>query len=99
MSEMVMAIRTEQGIFGNIIAQLLTGIASMQQMDELVSGGSFWQDDDIEMQLRGRLCGAYRIYMENVCGMEASLTRLMEKLALDPDGKVRQFHPCRQLWG
>jgi hypothetical protein len=86
---LILQINTERGIFINTIEQLLTGIVRVEQMNEFISGGSFWKEAGIELQLKNRLRGAYEIYVANVRGMEASLLKMREKLALDPDGKVR----------
>jgi hypothetical protein len=88
---LILQINTERRIFVNTIEQLLTGIVRNEQMSECITGSQFWKCTDIELKLKNRLRGAYDIYVDNVRGMEASLQKMMEKLALNPDGKVRSF--------
>lgn len=88
---LILQINTERGIFINTLEQLLTGIVRIEQMANFMSspGGQVWREVGIELKLKKRLRGAYDIYLDNVRGMERSLQTMMEKLALDPDGKVR----------
>ena len=94
MEDLLRKIRTEQKLFKNTIETLLNGIASDERMSDIVAGGNFWQEPDIELKLKDRLRDAYDIYLDNVCGMEASLQRFREKLALDQAGKVRHHSSC-----
>ena len=84
-------INTERGIFINTLEQLLTGIVEVEHMAEFLEepGGRAWREAKIEVRLKDRLRSVYGIYMQNVMGMEEALGRMMEKLALGPDGKVR----------
>jgi hypothetical protein len=86
-------INTERGIFVNTLDQLLTGIVRIDQMAYFIAsvGGETWQEAGIEQKLKERLHDAYHVYLENVKGMEEALQAIMEKLALDPDGKVRRY--------
>lgn len=88
---LMLQINTERGIFINTVEQLLTGIVRIEQMSDFISspGGAIWREAGIELKLKDRLRGAYDIYLDNVRGMERSLRRMMEKLALNSDGKVR----------
>ncbi|KAI4690174.1 uncharacterized protein J4E84_004356 [Alternaria hordeiaustralica] len=90
MEDLLRKIRTEQKLFKNTIETLLNGIASDERMSDIVAGGNFWQEPDIELKLKDRLRDAYDIYLDNVCGMEASLQRFREKLALDQAGKMTE---------
>jgi hypothetical protein len=89
MRSMAQLVKTEQSLFENTIEQLLTGIVKVERMAEIRSGANFWQDGAVEIGLKDRLRSSYEIYLDNVRGMEASLQKIMKKLALDPDGKVR----------
>lgn len=88
---LILQVNTERGIFVNTLEQLLVGIVRIEQMSDLLTSpsGTAWYHAGVEIQLKERLRGSYEIYIDNVSGMEQSLRRMMEKLALDPDGKVR----------
>jgi hypothetical protein len=87
---LLLQINTESGIFVNTIEQLLTGIVRNDQMAKLMAsvGAEEWQDKVVEQRLKDRLRGAYQVYLDNVQGMAGALQKMMEKLALGPDGKV-----------
>lgn len=91
MRSLILQINTERGIFINTLEQLLTGIVRVEHMADFLTnpGEGVWQDAEVESKLKGRLRSAYQIYIDNVRGMEVSLKKMMEKLALDKDGKVR----------
>jgi hypothetical protein len=84
-------INTGRGIFLNTLEQVLTGIVRIDQMAEFIAsaGGEAWQEAGIEQKLKERLRDAYEIYLENIKGIEEVLRTIMERLALNPDGKVR----------
>ncbi|KAH7385868.1 hypothetical protein BKA66DRAFT_569191 [Pyrenochaeta sp. MPI-SDFR-AT-0127] len=92
---LILQINTERGIFINTIEQLLTGIVRIEQMSDFVSnpGGKKWGEAGIESKLKERLRGVYGIYLDNVTGMESSLHKIMDKLALNPDGKPQFTDP------
>jgi hypothetical protein len=92
---LILQVNTERGIFVNTLEQLLVGIVRIEHMSDLLTspGGAAWCQTGIDVKLKERLRGAYEIYVDNVRGMEQSLERMMEKLALDPDGKVRSCVP------
>lgn len=76
--------------------QLLTGIVRIEQMADFVAGADnqAWQKQDVNDELKARLRGAFDVYVENVKGMEAALRKMMEKLVLDPEGKVSSRRLC-----
>jgi len=83
-------IKTENAIFINTCEALLTGIVRVDQMTLFLKnpGGQVWRDPKIEKKLEERLKGAYEGYAETVVDMKAVLEKFMEKLMLDPAGKV-----------
>lgn len=87
---LILSVNTEQTIFENTLEQLLTGIVRIEQMDQLLSNpaGQLWHQADAETRLQERLAGAYDTYVKNVRGMDVALQTMMNKLALDIDGKV-----------
>ncbi|KAF3047029.1 hypothetical protein E8E12_010603 [Didymella heteroderae] len=87
---LILQINTERSIFTNTVEQLLTGIVRIEQMTDFVAGAGSqaWGKQDINDGLKDRLRGAYDVYVENVKGMEIALRKIMEKLALDPAGKI-----------
>jgi hypothetical protein len=91
LKSLILQINTERGIFINTLEQLLGGLVRIEHMTEFLSnpGKDAWQDAEVDSKLRGRLRGVYKIYLGNVQGMEQSLKSIMEKLALDAEGKVR----------
>lgn len=88
---LMLQVNTESGIFVNTIEQLFTGIVRIEQMADFMAstGSGIWRQQDIEARLKDRLRGSYKIYFDNVQGMESALRKMMEKLALDREGKVR----------
>lgn len=88
---LTLQIKTEHHIFLNTLEQLLTGIVRIEHMAQLVEdpASNAWRDPELDGMLKGRLRSAYDVYLDNVRVMEAALRTMMEKLALDPDGKVR----------
>lgn len=84
-------IRTEHRIYVNTLEQLLTGIVRMEHMSELLSNpdGDTWRDVQLNNSMKERLSDAYDVYFDNVRAMSAALKKIMEELALDPDGKVQ----------
>jgi hypothetical protein len=90
LKSLILQIDTERGIFINTLEQLLGGLVRIEHMTEFLSnpGGEAWQDAEIDLKLRDRLRSVYSIYLANVSGMKRSLEMIMEKLVLDPDGKV-----------
>jgi hypothetical protein len=90
LKSLILQIDTERGIFINTLEQLLGGLVRIEHMTEFLSnpGGEAWQDAEIDLKLRDRLRSVYSIYLGNVGGMKRSLEMIMEKLVLDPDGKV-----------
>jgi hypothetical protein len=91
LKSLILSINTERGIFLNTLEQLLGGIVRIEHMTDFLSnpGGEAWKDADVHLQLQQRLRNAHRVYLGNVDGMNASLKQIMEKLALDTEGKVR----------
>jgi hypothetical protein len=89
---LILQIDTQGGIFLNTLEQLLGGVVRIENMDDFLSnpGGDAWQDASVDLKLRDRLRGAYKVYLDNVSGMRKSMERIMRKLALDAEGKVRQ---------
>ena len=93
-------IKTENAIFINTCEALLTGIVRVDQMMLFLKnpGGQIWRDPKIEKKLEERLKGAYEGYAETVVDMKVVLEKFMEKLMLDPVGKVggshRENHNC-----
>jgi hypothetical protein len=87
---LILKIGTERCMFTNTLEQLLGGIVRIEHMSELLSnpGGDAWKNAEVESKLKDRLRNVYKIYLGNVRGMERSLRSIMEKLALDPEGKV-----------
>jgi hypothetical protein len=92
MRSLILQINTERGIFINTLEQLLTGIIRVEQMADFLAkpGGDLWRKADVDKKLKDRLRSVYQVYIDNVRGMEVSLKRMMEKLALGADGKVRR---------
>ncbi len=90
---LILQINTERSIFINTIEQLLTGVVETKQLAELIScpAGQVWREAGVEENLKNRLRGAYEIYLENVRSMEKALRVMMQKLALDANGKVREL--------
>jgi hypothetical protein len=88
---LILQIETERGIFLNTLEQLLEGVVRIENMDEFLSdpGGGPWRDPSVEFKLRERLRGVYKVYLDNVNGMAQSMGKIMAKLALDAEGKVR----------
>ncbi|KAF2658683.1 hypothetical protein K491DRAFT_676272 [Lophiostoma macrostomum CBS 122681] len=95
MRSLILQINTERGIFINTLEQLLTGIVRIEQMADflLTPGGEMWREMDVDAKLKDRLRSAYQVYLDNVRGMEVSLKKMMEKLALGEDGKVQFSDP------
>jgi hypothetical protein len=93
LKSLILQIDTERGIFINTLEQLLGGLVRIEHMTEFLSnpGGEAWQDAEIDLKLRDRLRSVYSIYLGNVGGMKRSLEMIMEKLVLDPDGKVSLY--------
>lgn len=91
---LLLRINTEKVTFVNTLEHLLTGIVRIDRMAEMLAnvGGQDWQDETIEQCLKDRLRGAYEVYLANVQGMAGALQKIMDKLALGPDGKV-SHHP------
>ena len=93
-------IKTENAIFVNTCEALLTGIVHVDQMAFFLEnpGGQLWRDPKIEKKIEERLKGAYEGYSETVVDMNAVLEKFMEKLKLDPAGKVGEaldeYHNC-----
>ncbi|KAF3003202.1 hypothetical protein E8E13_009636 [Curvularia kusanoi] len=87
-------IDTERSIFMNTLEQLLTGIVRVEHIADCIDnpGGDCWRDVEIEKRLKVRLGSVHENYIDNVRGMASSLSQIMNKLALDPCGKVRQFN-------
>jgi len=88
---LILQVNTERGIFINTLEQLLTGIVRVDHMTDFLAnpGGDAWRDLEVDSKLKERLRSAYGIYIDNVRGMELSLSHMKQKLALDSDGKVR----------
>ena len=88
---LILQVNTEQGIFINTLEQLLTGIVRVDHMTDFLAnpGGDAWRDLGVDSKLKERLRSAYGIYIDNVRGMELSLSHMKQKLALNSDGKVR----------
>lgn len=88
---LILEINTERSIFTNTIEQLLTGIVRVENIADCINepGGDRWRDVEIEHKLKVRLGKVYENYIDNVRGMASSLSQIMTKLALDPDGKVQ----------
>ncbi|KAI4962028.1 hypothetical protein J4E86_001058 [Alternaria arbusti] len=86
---LLLRINTEKVTFVNTLEHLLTGIVRIDRMAEMLAnvGGQDWQDETIEQCLKDRLRGAYEVYLANVQGMAGALQKIMDKLALGPDGK------------
>lgn len=91
---LILQISTERGIFVNTVEQVLTGIVRTEHMAEFLNNvdGGIWKSKHIEAQLGSRLGSVYEVYMDNVKGMKLAIETMMDKLALDPKGKVR-FDP------
>jgi hypothetical protein len=90
---LILQIRTEREIFVNTLERLLTGIIHIGRIAEYLNhpGGELWQNPDLDVKLQQRLRGSHEVYVDNVRGMNASLRKMMDKLALDSKGKVRRF--------
>jgi hypothetical protein len=90
---LILQINTQGGIFLNTLEQLLGGVVRIENMDSFLSnpGGDAWQDASVDLRLRERLRGTYKVYLDNVSGMKISMERIMRKLALDAEGKVRRL--------
>jgi hypothetical protein len=88
--DLITQIDTQHGIFINTLELLLGGLVTVEHMTDLLfnPGGDGWRDAKLDSQLRDRLRNAYDVYFRNVDGLNRSLVMIMEKLALDPDGKV-----------
>ncbi|KAF2122662.1 hypothetical protein BDV96DRAFT_639235 [Lophiotrema nucula] len=95
MRSLIEQIKTTKVIFINTMEQLLTGIVRADQMDAFLSrpAGELWRVSEVDEKLKSRLRDAYEIYFDNVRGMEVSLKKIMEKLALDADGKPQFRDP------
>jgi hypothetical protein len=91
---------TERVIFINMLEQLLEGLVKIEHMNRFISDpeGEAWQNVRLDMNLRARLRDEYEVYRGNVDGMERSLEIIREKLALDPDGKVRKSTSALFPW-
>jgi hypothetical protein len=83
-------IRTERCMFINTLERLLGGIVRIEHMSELLSspGGDAWKNAEVDSKLKDRLRNVYKIYLDNVQGMDRSLRSIMGKLALNSEGKV-----------
>jgi hypothetical protein len=83
-------IRTERCMFINTLERLLGGIVRIEHMSELLSspGGDAWKNAEVDSKLKDRLRNVYKIYLDNVQGMDRSLRSIMGKLALNSQGKV-----------
>jgi hypothetical protein len=88
---LILQIKTEREIFLNTLEQLLAGVVRIEHMTDFLShpGGDAWSDADVDLKLQQRLRNAHKVYLGNVDGMSRSLKLMMEKLALDAEGKVR----------
>lgn len=84
-------IETQQTMYVNTLEELLIGIVKNEEIAELLADvdSKMWKASELDERLRDRLRGAYKVYFTNVKGMESALKKMMAKLALDPDGKVR----------
>jgi len=87
---LILQINTERRIFLNTCEQLLTGIVRLENMADFLNapGGDSWNDALVKKRLEERLDSSYETFVDNVHGMEKSLKGMMEKLKLDPEGKV-----------
>lgn len=90
---LLLRINSEKATFVNTLEHLLTGIVRIDRMAGMLAnvGGEEWQDEFIEQCLKDRLRGAYEVYLANVQGMAGALQKIMDKLALAPDGKVSHY--------
>jgi hypothetical protein len=88
---LILQIKTEREIFLNTLEQLLGGVVRIEHMTDFLSnpGGKAWSDANVDLKLQQRLRNAHKVYLGNVDGMSRSLKLMMEKLALDAEGKVR----------
>ncbi|OCL02071.1 hypothetical protein AOQ84DRAFT_424460 [Glonium stellatum] len=95
LKSLLRSIRTEKDIFLNTCETLLTGIVRVDQMSLFLEypEGQLWHDLEIEEKLEERLKGAYAGYSETVEDMNTVLGKFMEKLKLDPAGKVQFSDP------
>jgi hypothetical protein len=87
----ILQVKTEHRIYLNTLEQLLTGIVRTEHMAGLVNnpGSDAWRDTQLNDDLKERLSEAHDVYFDNVQAMRSALARMMKKLALDDDGKVR----------
>jgi hypothetical protein len=91
-NSLIVATKTEHVIFMNTVELLLIGIVRPEHMSEFISNvnSNAWQENDFKEKLRIRLGGSYEAYVVTLRGFQASLEKMIEKLGLAPDGKVRQ---------
>ncbi|KAH6019993.1 hypothetical protein HBI83_109330 [Parastagonospora nodorum] len=91
----ILSLQTYYTIFTNTLEQLLGGIIRIEHMADFISnpGGDVWQDATIDAKLRERLRNAYKVYFDNVTGMEKSMKEIMKKLGLNAQGKPQDSDP------
>lgn len=91
---MIRDLRTEHQILQNTCETLLRGIAPDSVLDSMIEDpfGPAWSKYNDEVRLR--LWRSADVFQERVAEMRQAAVDLQQKLAVDPDGKVRPDMLC-----
>lgn len=91
---MIRDLKTEHQILQNTCETLLKGIAPDSVLDSMIEDpfGPAWSQYDDEVRLR--LWRSADVFQERVAEMRQAAIDLQQKLAVDPDGKVRPDMSC-----
>lgn len=91
---MIRDLKTEHQILQNTCETLLKGIAPDSVLDSMIEDpfGPAWNQYDGEVRLR--LWRSANVFQERVAEMRQAAIDLQQKLAVDPDGKVRLAMLC-----
>lgn len=89
----VEALATENAMFKNSCEQLLNDFLTPVDLAEMLQNprGEMWSQPSIASELQSRLGRSYDIYMIHVNNMDNTIKKLITRLDLDENGKVRHL--------
>ena len=90
-TSIIEALATENAMFKNSCEQLLSDFLGPVDLAHMLQNprGETWSRPDIATELRNRLDRSYDIYMIHVSNMDSAIKKLIARLNLDENGKVR----------
>lgn len=86
------SLTTEDVMFKNSCEQLLSDFLSPVELADMLQNprGETWMQPHITVQLQARLGRSYDIYIIHVGNMDSAVKKLIKRLDLDENGKVRK---------